>query len=90
DISIPKKKLINFLNGLGKGQYTTFDILRAYQGSVTRNKGIPAECSWNSNFGKVLKLCQKDTNGTVIYEIQKNKKIIIDNGKTNTSVWEIY
>ncbi|WP_160295181.1 MULTISPECIES: hypothetical protein [unclassified Clostridium] len=45
DISIPKKKLINFLNGLGKGQYTTFDILRAYQGSVTRNKGIPAECN---------------------------------------------
>ncbi|MBU3176499.1 hypothetical protein KPL47_08945 [Clostridium estertheticum] len=90
DITIPKKVLKDLLTKIGEGKYSTFDILKVYQGSVKRNAGISVEKAWNGNFGRILKLCQKDTNGTMIEEVEKNIKIFIDEGPTNTSYWKIY
>lgn len=90
NICIPKQTLINFLKGIGKGQYTTFDILEKYQGRVDRNAGISAQQSWNANFGKILNQCAKDPNANVIKLLASNQKIVINGGSTNTAYWEIY
>lgn len=90
DFKIKKQKLKDFLkNKVGKGQYTTYDILEKYQGTIKVNKGISGGSSHNAYFGKILKQCEKDTNGSLIKEVESNKEIDVDGEKTENSLWEI-
>lgn len=88
DLCINKQKLNNFLQGLPKIEYTTFDILKRYQGEIKRNKGISVGESWNAHFGKILGQCANETNG-IIVKIAKGKKTTVDDGETTTAEWEL-
>jgi len=88
DLCINKEKLNNFLRGLSKREYTTFDILREYQGEIKRNKGISVGESWNAHFGIILGQCANETNG-IIRNIAKGTKTTVDGGGTTTAEWEL-
>lgn len=91
EICINRDKFDDFLtNILGEGEYSTFDILKEYQGCVKRNEGIDVGSSWNAHFGKILKQCENYNDGKIIKEISKKQQIIIDGGKTNTSFWKVF
>lgn len=87
DLSINKSKLKNFLGTFDKGTYSTCEIIDKYQGTYYLNKKIPAEYSWNANFGKILKQCMIDTNNTIIREVDSH--ITDKEHNTTSSIWEI-
>lgn len=88
DICINKQKLNNFLKQLTDGEYTTFDILKEYQGEVKVNKGISVGESWNANFARILSQCANETDGIII-NIAKNTSTTVDGNKTTTAEWKL-
>jgi hypothetical protein len=88
DLQIRDEELVDLFKKIGRGTYSTFDILKAYQGKVTRNEKIRPSKSWNASFGKVLKQLERNTQGKIIREVKSRVPIIIDGGPTTTSYWE--
>lgn len=89
ELTISKATIINLLSKFLNGKYTTFDFIEKHMGTKTRNKRISPDKSWNASFGCILKQFEKDTNGSIISQIEENKRIKIDEGYTSTSVWKI-
>ncbi len=92
DLKIPKKNIHDLLKLLketyGGKEFLTRDILAQYMGHYHSDRGQPPGKSWNANFGKILKQCEKETG--MIKEIKKRVYTKDDSGnKTLNSLWKI-
>lgn len=89
NINISEYELHRFLTSLSPGINSTFDLLEIFRGFRARNEGISVGSSWNAHFGKILKMCEERTEGTIIIEIDKGRHLRVNGGDTMASTWQI-
>ncbi len=89
DLCIASDNLGNLFNRVGPGEYSTFDLIKEYQGFTAINNGKEVHESWNASFGRILKKYSQD-HPEIIREIEAKAGLFLDGRHTTASRWKVF